>query len=316
MELFDVELRYFRNLRNAIGPHVLKLAALCPRDESNTIVVCGSPRSGTTWLTWILGTIPGSTIVFEPLHPEKVPEVNRLGIGPNPYRLPHEDWPEGEDFIRRVLTGRVINEWTLSGNSWRFAIATRLIVKFIHANGVLHWMTTRFPIARPVVIVRHPCAAVSSQVRSGWWKAPEHPRHSRFFSIYPEFRHLVDNLQSQLEILAARWCMDSYCLISAARPRPWTLVSYEKLLLDGENELVRIFDTWGMAPSDEAVARLRERSRTTVGQYDPNNAAAQLARWRTHLDRKQISRILDMAHAFGLDCYDEGPEPGFDKLYL
>lgn len=82
---------------------------------SKAIVLAGSGRSGTTWLTSLLTTMLGAQQIYEPLHPSMVPEVLSLtGWQPDCEDVPHirvpylsteSSSPQWRDFRERVLTG-------------------------------------------------------------------------------------------------------------------------------------------------------------------------------------------------------------------
>ena len=54
----------------------------------------------------------------------------------------------------------------------------------------------------------------------------------------------MDSLTEPVEYVTARWCIQNYHLFAMPRPYPFHLVTYERLVRDGENELARIFDLW------------------------------------------------------------------------
>ena len=104
-------------------------------DMGNTIVIAGSPRSGTTWLSEILHTIPRSCILHEPINPNSVSEVNALELGWRPYITPEADWPEVQEFMMRVLTGQVLNSHTVRrARPAEILRNEHWIIKFVRAD--------------------------------------------------------------------------------------------------------------------------------------------------------------------------------------
>ena len=60
---------------------------LCAKLNGNlnvkdSIIISGSPRAGTTWLMEILSNLPKYKTIFEPLHPTRFPQLNKLGFPP------------------------------------------------------------------------------------------------------------------------------------------------------------------------------------------------------------------------------------------
>ena len=135
-------------------------------DERSVLLLTSTPRSGSTWLGGALGAIPRSCVLFEPLHPDLVPGVRTAGFSARTYVHPDDRWMEGEAFLRRVFEGKVINEWTTREMSLREAwCAATMIIKFVRANRLLPWLCRTFEVRSPVLLVRHPCAVISSQLK-------------------------------------------------------------------------------------------------------------------------------------------------------
>lgn len=285
-------------------------------DISNTIVMTGSPRSGTTWLSEVLHTIPRSCILHEPINPNAVSEVNALGLGWRPYIAPEADWPEAEEFMMRVLTGQVLNSHTARRASLAEILRNeRWIVKFVRASRLLRWMTEKFPIRTPILLMRHPCAVVASQMRHPAWSPTASPLvDSRFLGAYPWVSDILADIETLEEVLAATWCMDYFAPLSTPKPHPWLLVTYEKLVRYGEEEIHRIFNALELEVPKSAVNYLRTPSMSVRGHSPILIGEDLLAGWTKYLSKEQVKRILHLVSAFGLDFYGEGLEPDYERL--
>ena len=75
-------------------------------DIKDTIVITGSPRSGTTWLMEILRVIPRYTCLYEPFNPIFFPGSFETGFRSRTYLHPDEDWQKGEEYLQKIFTGR------------------------------------------------------------------------------------------------------------------------------------------------------------------------------------------------------------------
>lgn len=285
-------------------------------DIGNTIVMAGSSRSGTTWLSEILHTIPRSCILQEPIRPWAVPEVDALGFGWRPYIAPDADWPEAEEFIRRVLTGQILNRHTTRRASLLEILGNKCwIVKFVRANGLLRWMTEKFPIRTPVLLIRHPCAVVVSQMRHPSWSPTTSPVvDHRFLVAYPWLSDILTDIQTWEEALTATWCMDYLVPLSTPKPHPWVLVTYEKLVRHGEEEIQRIFNALEIKVPQSAVKHLRIPSKSVREHSSILIGEDLLAGWTNRLSKEQVKRILHLVSAFGLDFYGEGLEPDYERV--
>ena len=301
----------------AIASYVLHLTGPRQYALENTLVIAGSPRSGTTWLAEMLGTMPGSAILFEPLHPDRVADVRAAGMGWRTYRAPGAAWPAGEQLFERILRGELRTAWTLSQVP-RYGLypVRRWIVKFVRANLLLGWLTQRFPIPPPVLLLRHPCAVVSSQLRAKWWKSvPKPPRNDLLFADYPQLLPLLDGFSTFEERLAARWCLDTIVPLSLAQPYPFQLVAYEQLLADPARELRRICDRWRVEMPDTGVRRHREPSRSASRDWFEREGYDPLSEWTRALSAEQVERILRVVTAFGLDFYGSALHPDYTRLH-
>ncbi|HYZ91745.1 MAG TPA: sulfotransferase [Actinomycetota bacterium] len=279
-------------------------------DIRQTIVVCGSARSGTTWLAQTLQSVPGSAVLFEPLNLRRVARARRCGFRPRTYVRPGTDWPEGELLLGDILRGRLLTPWTVQ-EIRRFARVQTWIVKFIEANRMLPWLTERFPVRAPVLLVRHPCAVVASQVAAAWTGDVE-LHDADLETDFPAVKHVLDAVETPIEHRAARWAIDTLVPLSAPGPQRWTTLFYEDLVRN-EETLDPLFDRWNIPKPLAVGAHLRKISSTADRRgtgHDP------LTDWTRRLATDEVRRVLDVTHALGLDFYGEDPEPDRTRLRL
>lgn len=261
-------------------------------DIHNTIVVAGCPRSGTTWLAEMLSTIPNSCIIMEPLNLGWVPESRMVGLSWRTQIGPDQDWPEVEDYVRRALTGRILNTATLSrAHPVQILRCRHWIVKFVRANRLLGWLTRRFPTRPPVLLIRHPCAVVASQLRVGSaWEA------------------------AAPGDLARLWCEDYSAPLSLPPPHPWIPVFYERLVRDGKAELERVFGGLGFELPRAATDRLKVPSSTTRAGSPVLTGEDPTSSWQSDLPGDVIEEVLQVVKESGLDFYSDKPEADYGRL--
>jgi hypothetical protein len=303
-----------RAARRSIGPTLVRLTADRNYDLAETLGVAGSPRSGTTWLAEVLSALPRSAILFEPEHMLQVPEARRAGLDWHVMKSPGDDWPEGDRYFDRVLRGRVVTSWTVSHLPLRRAVAPRRwIVKFVDANLMIGWLATRFPVKAPVLVLRHPCAVISSQLRRGW-QLDHAPRLASFFGRYPQFKEYVASLRDPIEWSAAHWCIHTYTPLTLPQPWPFIVTSYEQATRYPEREFARLFAQWDIPVPHDLVARTRRPSGTTdLGSAFRKRTSAESG-WHKALTQEQIDRILSVVRTFGLDFYTAESQPDAVRL--
>jgi hypothetical protein len=307
----------------------------------DTILIAGSPRSGTTWLMEIFTTLPRYIYVFEPLNPIWRPDSSEVGFRSRTYLPLNSEWPEGEEYIRKIFTGQIANlpikdsliESILTGLSIKiiihFMFGNKIIVKSINMNRMLPWIAKRFDLRCIFFIIRHPCAVIASQLKTGF--CGYFPSSPPYFDVYPTKEIILDeaskinqldyNLINKLkkldkieEILAAAWCLDNYIPLSQPQPYPWKLVFYEKLVKEGEKEIKLLFESIGEKDIPKsAFRRLRKPSKVTIkeDQRFIKKPDQQLSKWKEYLSEKQINKILEIVSYFNLDLYNGQGIPNY-----
>ncbi|MHA1190772.1 MAG: sulfotransferase [Promethearchaeota archaeon] len=313
-------------------------------EMKNTILVVGSPRSGTTWLMDILCTMPGYTYLFEPLNPIWYPESFKVGFRSRTYLKSESNWPEGENYLRKIFTGQVANlpikdnpisdllqDFSMK-NFINHLFGTKLIVKSTNMNRMLPWIAKHFQLRCVFFIIRHPCATIASQLKSGLYGyRPEFPPYYDIFptknNILNELAELDDfnsniinklkNIKTMEEILAASWCLDNFIPLSQSQPYPWTTIIYEKLIKEGEKEIKRLFSKIGEKNIPKsAFYHLKKPTIVTLKEERKfiTKSNQQLSKWKKYLTEKQIKNIIKIVSYFEIDYYTENTEPEYEKF--
>ncbi len=306
-------------------------------DIKDDILLVGSPRSGTTWLMEIFECIPEYTYVFEPLQRNWFPEATKAGFKGRIYLPPDVNWSEGEEYLKKIFNGQIVSRFPPYAYHLKMTmnryLNKKLIVKSVRLSRLLPWFVTKFQLRGIVFIMRHPCAVIASQIKTGFSGYQENlpPYPNRF----PTVKEVIDeaskidfldlniieklkNIKTLEEILAATWCLDNFVPLYQKNP-PWITVIYEKLVTDGESELNSIFGKIGEEKSVKlAVNHLKKPSMLTKGDADKivKSSELQLSKWKKALSEKQIERILKIVSDFGLDFYTSKIEPDYDNINI
>ena len=140
-----------------------------PSNIDDTIAIFGTPRSGTTWLMEMMGSLPDYLSYFEPFHPGWFSPPLEEGLQVRPFIHPERTDIEYNEYLRKVFQGRVISNaphFKLKELQKRL-FADKVLVKFIRANRILPWILNNFELRGSILIIRHPCATIASQFNSG-----------------------------------------------------------------------------------------------------------------------------------------------------
>jgi len=302
-----------RKLERHIRSNILKPILAGRFNENESFVISSTPRSGSTLLGQVLSAIPNSCTLFEPLHLKNVPEAAAAGFGWRTYLRSDDNWPEGKSYLKRVFRGEILNQWTIREISYRdVSKKNLLIVKFVRANRLYPWLCANFDLPPPILLIRHPCGVISSQLNYGW-KGKERPDLTAYLQEFPRFRDTLERIQPGVEHLAAKWALDHIPALLEPKPHPWIIITYEELLLRPEETLVRIMERWQVEIDiEEALLKLKIPSSVVTG-FKANISGVN--GWKKNLSANQITSILDTTRAFGLSFYSEEIEADYDQLH-
>jgi hypothetical protein len=288
---------------------------------SDTILVTGSQRSGTTWLGELLSAPKDYCMLFEPTVLWKEKKVVK-GADWADHIKENSVWPEGKKLFENLFEGRGIHPHAFIYNSPASLMRSKsLIIKSSEANRLLPWLSMNFKIKGMVLIIRHPCAFIASMKKYMKKLPPRVPvRRQRFVDEnLPHLASYVKELKTIDEILAARWCTDYYVPLKSSKRNSWIEVLYEKLVLSGPEELNRIYNKLNLSGLDAAVDRLTRRSLTTrswSADHDYSSAKERLSNWKRSIDQQQLKRIFSVLEAFGISGYSDEVVPDSENIRI
>jgi hypothetical protein len=278
-------------------------------DCTNSIVVAGTGRSGTTWLAEILAADLRARVLFEPFHAERVEDLR--GYPRFLYRRPEQDDPRLEAFARRVLSGRIRDPWVDSQVDVLFP--HRRVVKEIRACLFLRWLADRFPQVPVLLVIRHPCAVVASRLRLRWDTDRDlQPFLEQDFLVADHLREHLDTIRSastDVEKHAVVWCVHHLVPLRQFRDGGLRVIFYEELCRDPAAELAGVFEVLGRRPGPRALRAARRFSMTAVAGSAVVTGDDPVAAWRRHLRNAQIAEVLGIVEAFGLGDLYAGSHP-------
>lgn len=254
-----------------------------------------------------------------------------MELGARPYVPAGRRAPEVKEYLASLFAGGIVSanpHYPVAPNGIkRRILASRILAKFIRANRLLPWIANNFRVRKIYLILRHPCAVVESQLRTGirghyLSRDDELQRdvvlqHALQIPSVRNDKQLLEMLKSlsgRVETLAAVWCLDNYIPLSYPRPHPWHLVVYEELARKGEEVLEDIFGAIGEEVPSEAYARLRMPSSTTKKDESFIGNPDQSLEWKQVLSEDQIDRIVEIVRSFDLEVLGRTPEPDYGKL--
>lgn len=310
-------LRKARLILNGLINHLLYLLVHSSGFRTDdSILIFGALRSGSTWLSEIVSSLDGHLQIFEPLHPKYVSEArDALPKDRPPFVASDDEWVAGVQLFRKILSGKLVNSWVMSQTSSREVIsAKRLVIKFVRGNMLLGWLSNNFTTRPPILVIRHPCAIISSQLKKEWSPGKKRLLSNRYLDSFPEIRSKCEQLNKPEELAALAWCLRYHAPLTQAKSDSYILVSYEKLVRDGESELGRLFQLLNLEFDKNAIKKLTSPSDTSTGSSQIMHGKDPLAGWRSHLSENQVSNIVAVVSLFNLDFYTSELEPDYVRL--
>lgn len=290
--------------------------------SDRTVIIVGAPRSGTTWLLEMLERAARGRRIVEPFlyfEPRRSAEHN-FGLGWRPYLAENEGHPPMEDYLRRLLRGNDVTFRQANavpshgrlGFAYRLLFARCTVIKMCRGMRLLPWMDERVSV--PVtLLIRHPLAVIASQLEHpDAWNEHDgsHPvLCTRVRQKHPTLVEYAEGLDYLEQKLAATWAFDY--LIPLER---WgsldnvQLVTYESLVRLPTSTIRRVLEHLGLS-GDADRARADEPSATTRADSNVAVRSDPLSTWQRRLSDREVSRILDVVHTFGLDFYDSSLMP-------
>jgi hypothetical protein len=299
--------------------------------RARCVIVSGMPRSGSSWLAKGLSYAPRFTYYREPDNHHEVAEAQeRFGWL---YLTPDRNDDAYYRLIARACSGRLATPFTLCDDPgpllkplgrWGRRLGGRfpilflrkhdVLLKLIYASLNLTWLSARFPRARQVCIVRHPCGQFESWQRLGW-----EPEPARLLGIerlmadhlHP-FESLLGGASSYWERAGALWAAMTYVLhrqtIADGRR---VIVSYEWLCGEPVARLEQLYRRLELKWSPEAEQFLRSSDRE--GDTRPyslkRSSRTQVDVWKQRLTAEQVGDCRRFVEPFGLPYYPDF-EPG------
>ncbi|SVE33915.1 uncharacterized protein METZ01_LOCUS486769, partial [marine metagenome] len=205
-----------------------------------TTFLISSGRSGSTWLMDILGSLPGTRVLFEPFHPSRgIAELGRLRYT---YLSPTQRNEVLQSLIENLMTGKIRVPWIEQLNRPGSIIYNRRLIKAVRATLLLPWLSTHFPDCRFILLVRHPAAVIRSQLKGNWELSSRRLRSQALISetidlkIFDQFGWPASGFASNLLF----WAIENHVAYKHAKQFGYLIVRYEDLCLNTANELSRL----------------------------------------------------------------------------
>lgn len=242
-------------------------------DVNKSNLICGSGRSGTTWLGELINYKNEYRTIFEPFHKNRVRAWEAFG---HRFYFPvNDESKELFDACENILSGKLRDKWSSTHNT-KF-IANSRIVKEISINNILPYIHKHFPKLKIIYIYRNPFFVANSRLRLNWHLEVDQTvvtdinvflKQKELMDdyLYPFEDLFKDTSLSYFEKEIIFWCCENYIPLNQMKESDYFIkTSYESLLNDSEEELRRIFWFLGKDFDTSILERINMPS-ITVGR--------------------------------------------------
>jgi hypothetical protein len=292
--------------------------------KNNTILVVAHPRGGSNWLGEVLLQMPHAVLIDEPFwrgfyrsigklperHKGKIKALSGLGFYYDQHIPPQVDWPEAKIIVESILKGAVSNFDLWDKNNYRDIKSGEIyLIKLCYGHLLFPWLHQNFNL-RSIVMHRHPCAVVSSQLQfMAFSKIQQNPSGKipgfPYNDIYKKYVPVFDIVKSKEEYLAAIWSIKTkYLLDNPLGENDSLSIYYEHLLMSYRETVEKIGGFLHMDASCLNTGIQRKASTSTPSKNHLLEGQQQLEKWRNHLSESQISKIMNIVRNFNIELYD------------
>ncbi len=304
-------------------------------NEENTLCIFSHPRGGSTWLAELLSSIEGAIYFDEPLMRNKIISTSAL---PDPafkkvqgvadlnfyYEQPIPEnaiWPEAVNLFTEILSGRSqsIGLYDETGLK-KLKKSGVYISKINYGHLLMHWLIKHFNF-KSIVLTRHPCAVINSQLKMKWFSESyidDNLPDFRYNEVYKKYSGIYEKITTIEEYLAFMWAIKvkESILSNTKTSASYLITSYEGLVSQYDHEMGRIFEYLNMSIPEAVYDHQYLPSISSTRQAEQRiKNKDQLGFWKQELKKSQIRSILNVIEKFEIDLYSENKEPDYNRLY-
>jgi hypothetical protein len=308
-------------------------------DQRTVILVTGSHRSGTTWVGKVLASVPRAVYLQEPFH---IDHPNPLV----PVRMKHwfqfitEDGESAEKQLFRDAFSLKFRAASVAGGDgwypWRLAKKLpfllrscylrwsggyRVIMKDPIALFSAPWLARNFGM-RPVVMIRHPAAFVSSLRIKKWFFDFRNflDQPDLIEQLFPDERPGIEEAASRQfqDIIsegAYLWKLLHKVISKYRREHPdWYFVRHEDISRNPVEGFREMFSALGLPYTAKSDSFIRSTTNSEDDRYilhstdtgDVNrNSSANVRAWKYRLSEAKVNKIRDVVGSSGSEFYSD-----------
>lgn len=270
-------------------------------DYRDSLVLAGTGRSGTTWISEVINYRNEYRLMDEPDRNGRIEAFAHFNA--IQYIRPNDDNPAYIEPLRLALTGRLRNDWADRFNTR--IVSNKRLVKFIRASLYLKWLVNHFPGLRVALLLRHPCAVCLSQSRLDW----EISLHDILLAqpqlmedFLEPFRDQIAAADTLFEKRFWMWTVENYVALSQLEPGDVHLAFYENFCEEPEREIEKLFTFYGKEWDTAIFEAMQKPSNSSKPDSAIITGKNRVDSWMKHITTEQKAIADRMLKQFGLDA--------------
>lgn len=272
-------------------------------DYKNTILLAGSGRSGTTWVSDIINYDNEYRYIFEPFHPRRVSFSKDFGDR----KYIHPDKKDSalyEKFLY-ILSGQIRNSW--SDNYNKKLISEKRLIKEIRLNLCLKWIKNNFPEIPIILLIRHPFPTAISQDKFNL-----HTDLDDYLSQEDLMNDYLSKFKSDIEEAKKKsdfeknifiWCIENYLPLKLLKRGEILITFYENFCSAPEDEIKKTFSYIGKKFNSDVFENLKRPSAVSRNWSAVNTGDDLINGWKKRITSDQIKAGKDIMSLFGMENF-------------
>jgi hypothetical protein len=294
-----------RNLQQSLAK---RLYVNTNHDLANTILLAGTGRSGTTWLSNIVNHGNEYRYIFEPFVPQYTYEWRNFHY--KQYLNPDGGDKHAVAAAKTILSGQIRNVWVDKFNNK--IICNRRLIKDIRVNFMLKWLHNNFPQIPIIFMLRHPCAVASSRIQLNWQLDIDEilDQSALITDYFADTLNVIDDTKDIFLRNICLWCMENYVPLQQFKQKEVYILFYEHLCVAPEREISRLF-SWLEQAHPESISNVVQKPSQVTEKHSAIRTGENLVKqWTRHISDEQATNAIRLLRKFNLDyLYDETPLP-------
>jgi hypothetical protein len=284
-------------------------------DYRDSILLAGSGRSGTTWVSDIINYDNEYRYIFEPFHPRRVDFSKEFGH--RKYIHPEKKDTKLREKFKYILNGGLRSSWSDYYNKKIFA--NKRLIKEIRINLCLKWIKNNFHKIPIVLLIRNPFpTSISKDKFNLHTDLNDYLIQEDLMNDHlKNFRHDIIKAKeaSEFERNMFIWCIENYIPLKQLKKDEILVTFYENFCTKPEGEIKKTFNFIGKDFNESVLKTLNKPSAVSKNWSAINTGEDLTNSWKKKVTEDQIKRGKEILALFGMDnFYNDDSTPSIESI--